>query len=139
MRRGGEQRLEFQLFGTQHLADDFAVAVAQVDYAQFAFHARHVFDDFVRLLFANREIVMRCVEGANDVDECVHRERVMLARYGETRRGLGVVFIALFEQLRLLEHLASVPKKRLAFVGGDNTLACALEHGDAHFALKISD
>ena len=52
-----EQGFEYQAVGVEHPADNLAVSRGKVQDAQFAFHMGDVFDDLVRLFFANGEVV----------------------------------------------------------------------------------
>ena len=133
-----EERLERQLAGANLALEHLAVARAQVEDAQLAAHAGHVVDDLVRLLLAQGEIVTVCVELPDDVDEGVHRKRVVLARHAEMRGRLGRALVAALKQVGLLEHLAGVAQKRLALLGERHALARAVEDLHAHLAFQVA-
>ena len=85
---GTEQRFKCQFVGNKHLAYNLAVAGRKVQHSQLAFHAGHVFDDFMGLLFAQGEVIALRIKFANHINEGVHRKGVMLTRNGEMRHAL---------------------------------------------------
>ena len=97
MRLGAEKRRELQLVLAQHLLDHLAIARAQVQDAQLAFHVRDVLDDLVRLFLAQGKVVARGVKLPNHVDKRIDRKRVVLARDREVRHLARLATIALLE------------------------------------------
>ncbi len=133
-----EERLERKVAGAYLALKHLAVARTEVENAQLAAHARHVVYDFVRFFLADSEIVTIRVELPDDVHEGVHRERVVLARHAEVRRGVGRALVAALEQVGLLEHLAGVAQEGLALLGERHALARAVEDLHAHLALQVA-
>ena len=107
--------------------------------AQFAFHARDVLDNLVRLLLAQGEIVAEGVELAYDVDKRVNGERIMLAGDGEVGDLLRLSLVFLLQKVSLFEHLPGVSQERLTLRCHHDTFVRALEDDDAHLVLQIAD
>ena len=139
MRLGAEKRCELQLVLAQHLLDHLAIARAQVQDAQLAFHVRDVLDDFVGLLLAQGKVVVHGIKLPDHIDKCVDRKGIMLARNREVRHLARLATIALLEQIDLLEDLACISQKGLALLGHHHALVGTLENSDPHLSLKVTN
>ena len=130
MQRCRKERFEYEIVLLDELADDFFVFVAEVEYADFAFHFGDVVNDFVCLRFAEGKIVARATEFADDIDECIHRKGIMLAAHGKDSVAALAAFVAVFEKGRLLHDLSCIRKEFVAFVCDGDAFIGAVEYGD---------
>ncbi len=108
MRLGREQFRKRQIMSQKDFLEDFFVGIAQIKNAEFALHVGHVLDDFVRLLLANRKIVLRRVEFMDELDKCVDGKRIMLTRNGEMRFRVFEPLERILELIGLVDDLARI-------------------------------
>ena len=88
---------------------------------------------------AERKIVARAAEFSDDIDECVHGKRVVLAAYGEDGVASLAALVAVFHEGCLLQDLPCVREEFVAFVGNRDAFIGAVEDGDAHFFFELVD
>ena len=78
MRCGSEQFLEHELTFAQQLGEHGFVAFGQIQQTQLAFARRHIINDLTGLCFPQDKTVLVRVVLLDNLDECVHRERIVL-------------------------------------------------------------
>ena len=78
MRCGSEQLLEHKLTFAQQLGEHGFVALGQIQQTQLAFARRHIINDLAGLRFPQDKTVLVRVVLLDNLDECVHRERIVL-------------------------------------------------------------
>ena len=131
--------LENKIVLLYQLADDLLVLAAEVEHADFALHLGHVVDNLVCLRLAEREIVTRAAEFADDIHESVYGEGIVLA--ADRKDGVAVLaaLVVVLEKGRLFQHLPRVREEFVAFVCYGDTLVAAVENGDAHLFFEFVD
>ena len=138
MRSRREERLESQLRAAHGLGDDLAVEAAAVDDAELRALQAHVVDDALRRALAQRELVALAADLADELDEGVDHEGVVLARDGEDAAHRRVADVAALEQVGLLDDLAGVAEEARALLGERDASRRAVEDRDAHLGLELA-
>ena len=121
------------------LGDDFFVFIAEVEHAHFAFHFGDIVNDFVCLRFAERKVVARAAELADNIDKRIHGKRIVLAADGEYHVAALAAFIAVFQKRRLFQNLPCVREKFVAFVCYGHAFVRTVENRHAHFFFEFVD
>ena len=137
MQRCRKERFEHEIVLLDELADDFFVFVAEVEYADFAFHFGDVVNDFVCLRFAEGEVVAGAAKFADDIDECVHRKGIMLAAHGKNGVAALAAFVAVFEEGRLLYDLSCIREEFVTFICNGDAFIRAVEYSDVQLAFEF--
>ena len=137
MRVGGKQGRKIQIGSPQQLLQRRTIKVIEIQQADLAFALCHIFNDLVGLRLSQREVVAVAAPLPDQVHKGVHRKGIVLGRHTKGLLTHRVALVAAFQQRRLLQNLASIRQKHLAFFGHDHALIGAVKQGQVHFALQL--